>query len=251
MMAWFMEHRRECSRWRYTGRVRRAVRVEGRSQRSVATGFWTCPRETVRKMLQYAVRQATKRQRPDQAAAKLGPMGGLIDRHSGKMTSRDRRKQRHTAKRIFERLKEEQRFHWWYTDREGLLRVARQCRVERWTISPTTWRPYRPNWSLQDRERRASGNAASVRRSSLVKTIDTFDFMGHPVGKKLDPGCWILGVDASSSAARRTCCLRATERHGEGRTSPWPWDWRLARRGHRVRLTTTGAFGQRTDRSSR
>jgi DNA-binding transcriptional regulator LsrR (DeoR family) len=36
------------------GRVRRAVRVEGRSQRAVAREFGLS-RETVRKMLQYAV----------------------------------------------------------------------------------------------------------------------------------------------------------------------------------------------------
>ncbi len=50
-------------RCRYTGRVRRAVRVEGRSQRAVARDFGLS-RETVRKMLQYAVPTGYQRQQP-------------------------------------------------------------------------------------------------------------------------------------------------------------------------------------------
>ena len=45
------------------GRVRRAVRVEGRSQRAVAREFGLS-RETVRKMLQYAVPPGYQRQQP-------------------------------------------------------------------------------------------------------------------------------------------------------------------------------------------
>ena len=36
MQAWFMGHRRDVRGWRFMGRVRRAVRVEGRSPRAVA-----------------------------------------------------------------------------------------------------------------------------------------------------------------------------------------------------------------------
>jgi ribosomal protein S14 len=59
------------------GRVRRAVRVEGRSQRAVAREFGLS-RETVRKMLQYAVPPGYQRQQPIKRP-KLGPWLGVID----------------------------------------------------------------------------------------------------------------------------------------------------------------------------
>jgi transposase len=89
------------------GRVRRAVRVEGRSPRAVAKHFGLS-RETVRKMLQYAVppgyqrRQVIKR-------PKLGPWLGVIDAILNDDKQRPI-KQRHTSKRIFERLNEEHGF---------------------------------------------------------------------------------------------------------------------------------------------
>jgi transposase len=94
------------------GRVRRAVRVEGKSQRAVAREFGLS-RETVRKMLQYAVPPGYQRQQPIKKP-KLGPWIGVIDA----ILSDDKQrpvKQRHTAKRIFERLKEEHRFTGGYT----------------------------------------------------------------------------------------------------------------------------------------
>src|SRR6202051_592048 len=94
------------------GRVRRAVRVEGRSQRAVAKEFGLS-RETVRKMLQYAVPPGYQRQQPIKRP-KLGPWLGVIDA----VLDDDRRrpmKQRHTAKRILERLREEHQFTGGYT----------------------------------------------------------------------------------------------------------------------------------------
>src|SRR6201997_3013862 len=86
------------------GRARRAVRVEGRSQRAVAREFGLS-RETVRKMLQYAVPPGYQRQQPIKRP-KLGPWWGVVDA----ILSDDHQrpvKQRHTAKRIFDLLKEE------------------------------------------------------------------------------------------------------------------------------------------------
>ena len=94
------------------GRVRRAVRVEGQSQRAVAKEFGLS-RETVRKMLQYAVPPGYQRQQPINRP-KLGPWLGVIDA----IVEDDKQrpvKQRHTAKRIFERLKEEHGFTGGYT----------------------------------------------------------------------------------------------------------------------------------------
>ena len=76
------------------GRVRRVVRVEGKSQRAVARELGLS-RDTVRKMLQYAVPPGYQRQQPIKRP-KLGPQRPV--------------KQRHTSERIFERLKDEHGF---------------------------------------------------------------------------------------------------------------------------------------------
>lgn len=94
------------------GRVRRVVRVEGRSQRAVAREFGLS-RETVRKMLEFAVPPGYRRQQPVKRP-KLGLWLGMIDA----ILEDDRQrpaKQRHTAKRIFDRLKEEHQFTGGYT----------------------------------------------------------------------------------------------------------------------------------------
>ena len=103
------------------GRVRRAVRVEGRSQRAVAREFGLS-RETVRKMLQYAVPPGYQRQQPIKRP-KLGPWLGVIDAILEDDKLRPA-KQRHTAKRIFERLREEQGFTGGYTIVKDYVRSA-------------------------------------------------------------------------------------------------------------------------------
>jgi transposase len=103
------------------GRVRRAVRVEGRSQRAVAREFGLS-RETVRKMLQYTVPPGYQRQQPIKRP-KLGPWLGVIDAILDDDKQRPV-KQRHTAKRIFERLKEEHGFTGGYTIVKDYVRSA-------------------------------------------------------------------------------------------------------------------------------
>jgi transposase len=94
------------------GRVRRAVLVDGQSQRMVAREFGIS-RKTIRKMLAYAVPPGYQRQQPVKRP-KLGPWVGVIDAILEEDKTRPA-KQRHTAKRIFERLKEEQQFTGGYT----------------------------------------------------------------------------------------------------------------------------------------
>ena len=94
------------------GRVRRAVRVEGMSQRAVAREFGLS-RETMRKMLKFAVPPGYRRQQPVRRP-KPGPWIGVIDA----ILEDDRQrpaKQRHTAKRIFDRLRDEHQFTGGYT----------------------------------------------------------------------------------------------------------------------------------------
>ena len=94
------------------GRVRRAVLVEGRSQRSVAREFGLA-RVTVRKMLGYSIPPGYRRKEPAQRP-KLGPWVGVIDAIVDEDKTRPA-KQRHTAKRIFHRLREEHSFTGGYT----------------------------------------------------------------------------------------------------------------------------------------
>src|SRR3954465_5418022 len=86
------------------GRVRYAVQIEGLSRREAARQFGIDPR-TVAKMLAFSVPPGYRRSRPP-ARPKLDPYTGIIDRILAADEGRPR-KQRHTSKRIFERLRDE------------------------------------------------------------------------------------------------------------------------------------------------
>ena len=93
-------------------RVRRAVLVEGMSRRSAAREFGLA-RKTVGKMLEFSLPPGYRRQKPVRRP-KLGPWQGAIDA----ILEEDKRrppKQRHTAKRIFERLRAEHSYTGGYT----------------------------------------------------------------------------------------------------------------------------------------
>ena len=106
-----MKHRRMFKVELY-GRVRRAVLVEGRSQRAVAREFGIA-RKTIQKMLRYSVPPGYQRQQAVKRP-KLGPWLGVIDAILEEDKARPA-KQRHTATRIFERLKAEHGFSGCYT----------------------------------------------------------------------------------------------------------------------------------------
>src|SRR5271170_5094175 len=103
------------------GRVRRSVLVEGRSQREIAREFGIS-RKTIQKMLRYAVPPGYQRQQPVKRP-KLGPWLGVIDAMVEEDRSRPA-KQRHTAKRIFDRLREEHGFTGGYTIVKDYVRAA-------------------------------------------------------------------------------------------------------------------------------
>jgi len=109
------------------GRVRRAVLVEGRSQRSVAREFGLA-RVTVRKMLGYSIPPGYRRKEPAKRP-KLGPWVGVIDIILEEDKSKPT-KQRHTAKRIFDRLRAEHAFPGGYTIVKDYVRVATLRRRE-------------------------------------------------------------------------------------------------------------------------
>ncbi len=108
-------------------RVRRAHYVEGKSERQVAREYGLA-RETVRKMLQYSVPPGYRRQQPAKRP-KLDPWVGVID--SILEEDRERpRKQRHTAKRIHERLREEHGFSGGYTIVKDYVRLRKVSQRE-------------------------------------------------------------------------------------------------------------------------
>jgi transposase len=102
--------------------VRRFVFVEGHSRRQAARVFGL-NRETVAKMCRFSLPPGYTRTKPA-GKPKLGPLLPVIDA----MLEADRTapaKQRHTAKRIFERLRDEHGFAGGYTVVKDYVRISR------------------------------------------------------------------------------------------------------------------------------
>ena len=102
--------------------VRHFVFVEGNSRREAARVFGLS-RETVLKMCRFSLPPGYTRTKPV-AKPKLGPLLPVIDA----ILEADRTgpvKQRHTAKRIFERLRDEHGFDGGYTVVKDYVRIAR------------------------------------------------------------------------------------------------------------------------------
>ena len=102
--------------------VRRSVYVEGLSERAAARRFGLA-RETVRKMLRYRLPPGYRRQQPIRCP-KLDGFTGVIDQILSDDQPRPR-KQRHTAKRIWERLRAEHAFTGGYTIVKAYVREKR------------------------------------------------------------------------------------------------------------------------------
>ena len=103
--------------------VRRFVFVEGNSRREAAKVFGLS-RETISKMCQFSLPPGYTRTKPV-TKPKLGPLLPVIDM----ILAEDRMaplKQRHTAKRIFERLRDEHGYGGGYT---VVKDYVRQCRA--------------------------------------------------------------------------------------------------------------------------
>ncbi len=89
------------------GRVRRACHVDGMSERA-AGRYFGIDRKTVSKILKHSVPPGYRREGPP-VRPKLGPFIGIIDQILEEDKARIK-KQRHTAKRIHERLRDEHGF---------------------------------------------------------------------------------------------------------------------------------------------
>ena len=99
-------------------KVRHAVRIEVLSERATARRFGIDPR-TVNKMMKFSVPPGYVRKKPP-TKPKLDPFIPVIDGILGDDESRPK-KQHHTAKRIFERLRDEHGF-------TGGITIVKDCR---------------------------------------------------------------------------------------------------------------------------
>jgi transposase len=125
-MVCFMGDTGEVFKVEVYARVRRAVQVDGMSIRQAAREFGLA-RKTIRKMLAYSRRAMSERSQLKRP--KLGPWLGIIDQILEDDKSQPK-KQRHTAKRIWDRLKVEHSFGGGYTVVKDYVRGARLQRKE-------------------------------------------------------------------------------------------------------------------------
>ena len=108
-------------------RVRRAVVVDKMSEREAAKQFGLA-RETVRKMLRYSVPPGYRRQQPvrrPKRDAWVGAIDQILENDKA-----EGRKQRHTAKRIFERLRDEHVYTGGYTIVKDYVRLRKLSQRE-------------------------------------------------------------------------------------------------------------------------
>ena len=108
-------------------RVRRAVFIEGMSRREAARLFGI-DRRTVEKMLQFSVPPGYRRSKPVRRP-KLDPFTDIIDRILEEDSARPK-KQHHTSKRIFERLRDEHGFVGGITIVKDYVHAARERQRE-------------------------------------------------------------------------------------------------------------------------
>jgi transposase len=108
-------------------RVRRAVVVDKMSEREAARQFGLA-RETVRKMLRYSVPPGYRRQQPARRP-KLDAWVAAIDQIL-EHDKTESKKQRHTAKRIFERLRDEHSYTGGYTIVKDYVRLRKLSQRE-------------------------------------------------------------------------------------------------------------------------
>ncbi len=118
------------------GRVRHAVIVQGMSRREAARVFGI-DRRSVDKMLAFSVPPGYRRSKPVRRP-KLDPFTGIIDQILESDTKVPR-KQRHTSKRIFERLRDEYGFTGGITIVKDYIFAARQRQRE--VFVPLSHRP--------------------------------------------------------------------------------------------------------------
>jgi hypothetical protein len=152
-------------------RVRRAVQVDGMSVRRAAREFGLS-RKTIRKMLAFSVPPGYQRKKPV-SRPKLGPWLGVVDQILENDESQPR-KQRHTARRIYDRLREEHAFTGGYTiDATATIKSRHaNCRGHRGLDRGARFRPQ--SYLLTS----AHVGAASASHVDAASTFDVCAILG-------------------------------------------------------------------------
>ena len=187
-------------------RVRREVYVEGKSERQVAREYGAGA-GTVRKMLRYSAPPGYRRQQPAKRP-KLDPWVGVIEA----ILEEDRRrprKQRHTAKRIHQRLREEQGFGGGYTIVKDYVRLrkAEPKGDVRTAGAPCGRRPGRLRGSAGGDRRRGAEGTLSGDRSAAVGRLFRDGIPGRNDGSVsggAQSGVCILRRSAADHSVRNT-----------------------------------------------
>ena len=207
-------------------RVRRAVMVDGMSIREVSRVFGL-HRDTVRKILAYSAPPGYRRQNPPRRP-KLEPFTGVIDQILTDDLRRPR-KQRHTAQRIFQRLRDEHGFGGQYTIVKDYVREHRRRSQEMFV--PLSHPPAdRANFSPSPR-RRKSGNsptpptppaASRPRRNAPQGATAAPGLLHHanseaPPRLREKPACGAKKARVPASPSRRSTAPGAA---ANGRSSP-------------------------------
>ena len=144
-------------------KVRLACR-DGMSERAAARHFGVS-RQSVRKMLQFSVPPGYRRTAPVRRP-KLDEFTGLIEQWLEDDRRHGYRKQRHTAKRIFERLRDEHGFTGGYTIVKDYVREHRRHRREMFV--PLTHPPGHAQADFGKRGRSSPGSSRRCISSPLT-----------------------------------------------------------------------------------
>ena len=186
-------------------RVRRAVQVDGMSVRQAAREFGLS-RKTIRKMLAFSVPPGYRRKGPAKRP-KLGPWLGVIDQILEDDESQPK-KQRHTAKRIYDRLKEEHRFGGRLHHREGLrARCAAAAQGSVCAVGASAGRCAGRLWRGAGGDRRGGAEGAlPVHGSAAFRRLLRGGVSGREHGVVLrgaQPGVRLLRRGAADHAVRQ------------------------------------------------
>ena len=185
--------------------VRRSVFVEGLSEREAARRFGIA-RETVRKMLRYATPPGYQRSKPVRRS-KLDPYTGIIDQ----ILADDReqpRKQRHTAKRIHERLREEYGFDGGYSSVKEYVREQKLASQEMFVpLAHPPGDAQADFWRGGGRHRRSTaqgalpGRRSAAQRRCVREGVSGRDDRG--VLRRAQRGVWLLRGRAAPDRLRQ------------------------------------------------
>ena len=182
-------------------RVRKACFVEGMSVREAARVFGL-HRDTVRKMLECSVPPGYRRQRRARRP-KLDPYKGVMDQILEQdLTSP--KKQRHTAKRIYERLRDEHGFPGKYTIVKDYVRERR--RHTREMFLPLSHPPGHAQCDYGE----ARVIIGGVERKAHYFALDLPHSDGCYV--KARPSYWLADFSARRTSTRISFSTLATER---------------------------------------